>query len=178
MAVPSSDCCHRNNLCLVQPYRNAAHQRHTNGRNRKQGRQYTTDFHQRIRTFWQNLWTGFNRKSVIPETTFHRSKINIFFWKVMARTMAFLLSWFSLSSTIPNLLHAFSIHLMNCYFPDFWYSHVTEKRTSEGRNAICEKSRTSCGSKVHFGNRWRNGWLSIWIVTTLFFIDGHTKIRI
>ncbi|NSK43705.1 MULTISPECIES: hypothetical protein [Blautia] len=25
--------------------------RHTNGRNRKQGRQYTTDFHQRIRTF-------------------------------------------------------------------------------------------------------------------------------
>lgn len=30
--------------------------------------------------------------------------------------------------------------MMNCYFPDFWYSHVIEKRTSEGRNAICEKT--------------------------------------
>ena len=43
---------------------------------------------------------------------------------------------FPLLSTIPNLPHSFSVHLMNCYFPDFWYSHVTEKRTSEGRNAI------------------------------------------
>ena len=34
-----------------------------------------------------------------------------------------------LLSTILNLLHAFSVHIMNCYFPDFWYSHVTEKRT-------------------------------------------------
>ena len=85
---------------------------------------------------------------------------------------------FPILSTIPNLLHAFSVHLMNRYFPDFWYSHVTEKKTSEGRNAICEKSRISYGSKVHDGNWWRNGWLSIWIVTTLFFIDGYTKIRI
>ena len=36
---------------------------------------------------------------------------------------------FSLLSTIPNFLHVFSVHLMNCYFSDFWYSHVTEKRT-------------------------------------------------
>ena len=41
---------------------------------------------------------------------------------------------FPILSTIPNLLHAFSVHLLNCYFPDFWYSHVTEKRTSEERN--------------------------------------------
>ena len=74
-------------------------------------------------------------------------------WKVMVRTMAFLLFQYPLLSTITNLLHAFSVHLMNCYFPDFWYSRVTEKRTSEGRNAIWEKSRTSCGNKVHYGNR-------------------------
>ncbi len=36
---------------------------------------------------------------------------------------------FPILSTIPNLLHTFSVHLMNCYFSDFWYSHVTEKRT-------------------------------------------------
>ena len=29
-------------------------------------------------------------------------------------------------STIPNLLHVFSVYLMNCYFSDFWYRHVTE----------------------------------------------------
>ena len=52
--------------------------------------------------------------------------------------MAFLLAIFPLMSTIPNPHHSFLVHLMNCYFPDFWYSHVTEKRTSEGRNAICE----------------------------------------
>ena len=74
----------------------------------------------------------------------------------------FFFSDFPILSTIPNLLHAFSVHLMNCYFTDFWYSHVTEKKTSEGRNAICEKNRISYGSKVHCGNRWRNGWLSIW----------------
>ena len=85
---------------------------------------------------------------------------------------------FPILSTIPNLLLAFSVHLMNRYFPDFWYSHVTEKKTSEERNAICEKSRISYGSKVHDGNWWRNGWLSIWIVITLFFVDGYTKIRI
>ena len=99
-------------------------------------------------------------------------------WKVMAQTMAFLFFQYPLLSTIPSIPHAFSVYLMNRYFPDFWYSHVTEKKTSEGRNAICEKSRTSCGNKVHYGNQWRNGWLSIWIITTLFFIDGHTKIRI
>ena len=43
--------------------------------------------------------------------------------------MAFLLAIFLLMSTIPNPHHSFSVHLMNCYFPDFWYSHVTEKRT-------------------------------------------------
>ena len=71
--------------------------------------------------------------------------------------MAFLLAIFPLMSTIPNPHRSFLVHLMNCYFPDFWYSHVTEKRTSEGRNAICEKNRISYGSKVHYGNRWRNG---------------------
>ena len=75
----------------------------------------------------------------------------------MAQTMAFLLFQYPLLSTIPSLPHAFSVYLMNRYFPDFWYSHVTEKKTSEGRNAICEKSRTSCGNKVHYGNQWRNG---------------------
>ena len=54
-------------------------------------------------------------------------------------------------STIPNLLHAFSVHLLNCYFPDFWYSHVTEKRTSEGRNAICEKAGYHVGAKYIMG---------------------------
>ena len=54
---------------------------------------------------------------------------------------------FPLLSTIPNLLPTFSVHLMNCYFHDFWYSHVTEKRTSEGRNAIYERSRTSLCEK-------------------------------
>lgn len=43
--------------------------------------------------------------------------------------MAFLLHQYSLMSTIPNLLHVFSVHLLNCYFPNFWYSHVTEKNT-------------------------------------------------
>ena len=33
----------------------------------------------------------------------------------------------------------FSVHLMNCYFPNLWYSHVTEKRTSEGRIANIRK---------------------------------------
>ena len=78
-------------------------------------------------------------------------------------------------STIPNLLLAFSVHLMNCYFSDFWYSHVTEKRTSEGRNAICEKSRTSCGSKVHYGNRWRNRWLNIWKRITQNIVNSRWK---
>ena len=69
-------------------------------------------------------------------------------------------------STIPNLHHSFSVHLMNCYFPGFWYSHVTEKRTSEGRNAICEKSRISCGSKVHsFWNALKNTGPKILIKT-------------
>ena len=45
----------------------------------------------------------------------------------MARTMAFFTPIFPLLSIIPNLLHAFSVHLMNCYFPDFWYSHTPEK---------------------------------------------------
>ena len=54
--------------------------------------------------------------------------------KRLSYAMAFLLPHFFHVSTIPNLLHAFSVHLMNCYFHDFWYSHVTEKRTSEERN--------------------------------------------
>ena len=36
---------------------------------------------------------------------------------------------FPILSTIPNLLCAFSVHLMNCYFPIFWYSHEIEKNT-------------------------------------------------
>ena len=69
--------------------------------------------------------------------------------KVMAEPWLFFFLNIPLLSTIPNLLHAFSVHLMNCYFPDFWYSHVTEKRTSEGRNAICEKSRFRIISNFH-----------------------------
>ena len=65
----------------------------------------------------------------------------------MAQAMTFFYPNFPLLSTIPNLLHAFSVHLMNCYFLDFWYSHVTEKRTSEGRNAICEKIEYYMGTK-------------------------------
>ncbi len=34
-----------------------------------------------------------------------------------------------LLSTIPNFPHSFSVHLMNCYFANFWYSRVTEKNT-------------------------------------------------
>ena len=80
--------------------------------------------------------------------------------------MAFFYPNIPLLSTIPNLHHSFSVHLMNCYFPDFWYSHVTEKRTSEGRNAICEKSRISCGSKVHsFWNALKNTGPKILIKT-------------
>ena len=47
---------------------------------------------------------------------------------VRSHDFSFLLI-FPILSTIPNLLHTFSVHLMNCYFSDFWYSHVTEKRT-------------------------------------------------
>ena len=62
--------------------------------------------------------------------------------------MAFLLS------TIPNSHHSFSVHLVNCYFPDFGYSHVTEKRTLEGRNAICEKSRMLSHSFLLTNTQW------------------------
>ena len=46
----------------------------------------------------------------------------------MARTMAFLLSRFPHIVNYPQSPPG-TVHLMNCYFPDFWYSHVTEKRT-------------------------------------------------
>lgn len=50
--------------------------------------------------------------------------------KVMAQAMAFPLSpIFPLLSTIPNLIHVFSVHLMDCYFPDFWYYHTAEKQS-------------------------------------------------
>ena len=77
---------------------------------------------------------------------------------------------FPILSTIPNLLHAFSVHLMNCYFPDFWYSHVTEKRTSEGRNAICEKSRIT----VSLGD-----WKSVFLLSPPWFSgnDFPYKVR-
>ena len=39
--------------------------------------------------------------------------------------MAFLLAIFPLMSTIPNPHHSFLVHLMNCYFPNLWYSHAT-----------------------------------------------------
>ena len=34
---------------------------------------------------------------------------------------------FPILSTIPNLLHVFSVHLMNCFFSDFWSYHIAEK---------------------------------------------------
>ena len=49
-------------------------------------------------------------------------------------------SWLFMS-TIPSISHSFSVHLMNCYFPNFWYSHVTEKRTSEGRMTNMRKKQ-------------------------------------
>ena len=32
-------------------------------------------------------------------------------------------------SAIPNLLHAFLVHLMNCYFPNFWHYQTSEKQS-------------------------------------------------
>ena len=49
----------------------------------------------------------------------------------MVQAMAFLLLRYPYT--------VFSVHLMNCYFPNLWYSHVTEKRTSEGRIANIRK---------------------------------------
>ena len=28
--------------------------------------------------------------------------------------------------TMPSISHSFSVHLLNCYFPNFWYSNVSE----------------------------------------------------
>ena len=41
-----------------------------------------------------------------------------------------------LLSQIPPL---FSVHLMNCYFPDFWYSHVTERELQKGEMQYAKK---------------------------------------
>ena len=65
--------------------------------------------------------------------------------------MAFLLAIFPLMSTIPNPHHSFLVHLMNCYFPDFWYSHVTEKRISEGRKQYAKKTGYYVGAKYTLG---------------------------
>ena len=27
---------------------------------------------------------------------------------------------------MPSISHSFSVHLLNCYFPNFWYSNVSE----------------------------------------------------
>ena len=69
----------------------------------------------------------------------------------MVRTMAFLLFQYPLLSTISNLLHAFSVYLMNCYFPDFWYSQVTEKRTSEGKMQYEKEAGHHVGTKYTMG---------------------------
>lgn len=57
----------------------------------------------------------------------------------MVKSPGFSFTYFPILSTIPNLHPSFSVHLMNCYFPNLWYSHVTEKRTSEGRIANIRK---------------------------------------
>ena len=47
----------------------------------------------------------------------------------MAQAMAFLLLRYPYIVYYPNLLYAFSVHLLNCYFPDFWYYHTLKKQS-------------------------------------------------
>ena len=56
-----------------------------------------------------------------------KRKLNMFFWKVMARTMAFLLLRHPHIGNYPHSPHSFSVHLLNCYFPDFPACHIAEK---------------------------------------------------
>lgn len=45
----------------------------------------------------------------------------------MARTMAFLLPQHPHIGNYPHSPHSFSVHLLNCYFPDFPACHIAEK---------------------------------------------------
>ena len=56
-----------------------------------------------------------------------KRKLNIFFWKVMAQTMAFLLSKHPHIVNYPHSPHSFSVHLLNCYFPHFPVCNIAEK---------------------------------------------------
>ena len=56
-----------------------------------------------------------------------KRKLNMFFWKVMARTMAFLLPRHPHIGNYLHSPHSFSVHLLNCYFPDFPACHIAEK---------------------------------------------------
>ena len=56
-----------------------------------------------------------------------KRKLNMFFWKVMARTMAFLLPRHPHIVNYLHSPHSFSVHLLNCYFPDFPACHIAEK---------------------------------------------------
>ena len=71
-------------------------------------------------------------------------------------------------STIPNLIHVFSAHLMNCYFPDFWYSHATEKRTLR---------REKCNMRKKQDIMWEQStlWESVEKWVTKYLKKNHSE---
>ena len=75
-----------------------------------------------------------------------------------------------LLSTIPNLPHSFSVHLMNCYFQNFWYSRVTEKNTIR---------REKCNMRKKQDIIWERStlWESVesWVIR--YLKKNHPKYR-
>ena len=77
---------------------------------------------------------------------------------------------FPLLSTIPNPLTAFSVHLMNYYFPDFWYSHATEKRILR---------REKCNIRKNQDIIWEQStlWESVEKWVTKYLKKNHSEYR-
>ena len=83
--------------------------------------------HRNYRVFWHYKIEKYNKWCDSKTCRSCKRKLNMFFWKVMARTMAFLLPRHPHIGNYPHSPHSFSVHLLNCYFPDFPACHIAEK---------------------------------------------------